>query len=321
MHRVDIVDPEHDPSPCLAPGRRLRVELEVEVAGADPERREAGARTSDDEAEAERLVEGDGRTHVGRHERHRADALDRSPRALHRRQPCRPTRPTFPDRFAGCELDVARACSYSGEKPEGSRCDNPIGRGEPSPPRRLPVPFSPAMAAPDWVNRRAARSRPQGGTSSSAKRATGSPPEVSTRVRSTTCSTRRTSRRSNAASRAVSSCGRISTATTWRSRSSRHQRRRRRLLRRADPQDAALGGHITAGQRLTGVLRSHALPHDNWLAQVAPVPYDQIIGVGREIEGLEPRTHRVQTFGHDRRAPAATRRGGRRRTRGCAGPR
>jgi hypothetical protein len=48
---------------------------------------------------------------------------------------------------------------------------------------------------------------------------------------------------------------------------------------------------------MTGALRSLSTDSDNWLAGVAKVPYDQVAGV--DLSGLNPNTHRVQTFGHD----------------------
>ncbi|MDF1597039.1 MAG: hypothetical protein P1T08_13245 [Acidimicrobiia bacterium] len=56
-------------------------------------------------------------------------------------------------------------------------------------------------------------------------------------------------------------------------------------------------GSIHTGSALTGALRDLAVDSDNWLAVLARVPFDRVIGTG--IPGFIPQTHRVQTFGHD----------------------
>jgi hypothetical protein len=48
---------------------------------------------------------------------------------------------------------------------------------------------------------------------------------------------------------------------------------------------------------VTNWLRSHAVDSDNWLADLAHVPYDAVNGTG--IDGMSALTHRVQTLGHD----------------------
>lgn len=48
---------------------------------------------------------------------------------------------------------------------------------------------------------------------------------------------------------------------------------------------------------LTTSLRSLAADSDNWLSAIAKVPYDRVTGI--DIDGFNPQTHRVQTFGHD----------------------
>lgn len=53
------------------------------------------------------------------------------------------------------------------------------------------------------------------------------------------------------------------------------------------------------GSWLTSTLRDLSIPSDNWLAGIARVPFDEIVGHGNDIPGLGPRTHRVHTFGHD----------------------
>ena len=55
-------------------------------------------------------------------------------------------------------------------------------------------------------------------------------------------------------------------------------------------------GRWQRGSLLTFLLRRQAVHSDNWLASLAPVPFDQ---VGVPLSGLGPRSHRVQTFGHD----------------------
>src|SRR5829696_10271317 len=62
VHRVHVVDPEHDSTPDGPSGRTDRVELKVEVAGADPEARERRLRSSVEQMEAERFVEDHGVT-------------------------------------------------------------------------------------------------------------------------------------------------------------------------------------------------------------------------------------------------------------------
>lgn len=47
------------------------------------------------------------------------------------------------------------------------------------------------------------------------------------------------------------------------------------------------------GGALTSALRGMALPHDNWLASIAHVPFD------RAVPGVAGRIHRGRTFGHD----------------------
>ena len=59
---------------------------------------------------------------------------------------------------------------------------------------------------------------------------------------------------------------------------------------------------VTSRQRgswLTKTLRDLSIPDDNWLASIAKVPFDRIIGTGEDIPGMGPLTHRVHTFGHD----------------------
>jgi hypothetical protein len=58
VHRVHVVDPEHDSTPDGPSGRTDRVELKVEVAGADPEARKRRLGSSVEQMEPERLVEG-----------------------------------------------------------------------------------------------------------------------------------------------------------------------------------------------------------------------------------------------------------------------
>ena len=64
--------------------RADRVELKVEIAGADPEARERRLVSSVEQMEAERLVEGHRLNHVDGQQRYRADALDRLSLRCHR---------------------------------------------------------------------------------------------------------------------------------------------------------------------------------------------------------------------------------------------
>ena len=54
---------------------------------------------------------------------------------------------------------------------------------------------------------------------------------------------------------------------------------------------------VPAGSDLTEALRSLSIDSDNWLSGIAKVPYDRVAFV--DLEGFNPHTHRVQTFGHD----------------------
>jgi hypothetical protein len=48
---------------------------------------------------------------------------------------------------------------------------------------------------------------------------------------------------------------------------------------------------------LTNALRSLSRDSDNWLSDIAKVPYDRVAGV--DLSGFNPQAHRVQSFGHD----------------------
>jgi len=48
---------------------------------------------------------------------------------------------------------------------------------------------------------------------------------------------------------------------------------------------------------LTQALKSLSTDSDNWLSDIAKVPYDRVANV--DLSGFNPHTHRVQTFGHD----------------------
>ena len=58
-----------------------------------------------------------------------------------------------------------------------------------------------------------------------------------------------------------------------------------------------LGKYVQDGSPLTNFMHSLSISNDNWLAQHFKTSYDKVVGV--EIEGFNPRTHRLQTFGHD----------------------
>jgi len=76
VHRVDVVNPEHDSSPDGPPGSARRTELKVEEAAADPEARESRLVSSVEHVEAERMIEGHRSAHVDRQQRDSADALN-----------------------------------------------------------------------------------------------------------------------------------------------------------------------------------------------------------------------------------------------------
>ena len=58
-------------------------------------------------------------------------------------------------------------------------------------------------------------------------------------------------------------------------------------------------GETVVGSPLTKFLRDLSVDDDNWLAKWAKVPYDRITGLPESVSGLFPKSHRVQTFGHD----------------------
>jgi|LSQX01.1.fsa_nt_gb hypothetical protein len=60
-----------------------------------------------------------------------------------------------------------------------------------------------------------------------------------------------------------------------------------------------LGQHTQVGSPLTKWLRSLNVPENNWLAQHFRTSYDEVSNVAGHIPGFGPRTHRLQTFGHD----------------------
>lgn len=63
------------------------------------------------------------------------------------------------------------------------------------------------------------------------------------------------------------------------------------------PTGGIWNGEWQSGSELTFGLRKGALDSDNWLAGMAKVPFDRVDETG--ISGMGPRSHRVQTFGHD----------------------
>ena len=58
-----------------------------------------------------------------------------------------------------------------------------------------------------------------------------------------------------------------------------------------------LGNFAQTGSPFTKWLHSLSVSSDNWLAQMFRVSYDKVKGV--DITGFYPRSHRLQTFGHD----------------------
>lgn len=65
------------------------------------------------------------------------------------------------------------------------------------------------------------------------------------------------------------------------------------------PKDLRWGDSTQRGSWLTQTLRDLSVPADNWLARLAEVPFDRVCGLGEDVPGIGPRTHRVHTLGHD----------------------
>lgn len=65
------------------------------------------------------------------------------------------------------------------------------------------------------------------------------------------------------------------------------------------PRDMRWGDARQRGSWLTKRLRDLSVGDDNWLARIAVVPFDKVAGYGQYFDGIGPKTHRVQTFGHD----------------------
>jgi len=63
------------------------------------------------------------------------------------------------------------------------------------------------------------------------------------------------------------------------------------------PTGGIWNGEWQSGSELTFGLRKGALDSDNFLSGMAKVPFDRVNETG--ISGMGPRSHRVQTFGHD----------------------
>ncbi len=64
------------------------------------------------------------------------------------------------------------------------------------------------------------------------------------------------------------------------------------------PRDVLYLGSIPQqGSPLTGWLRSFEVPSENWLAHRFKASFDAVAGVA--VEGFGPRSHRLQSFGHD----------------------
>jgi len=60
-----------------------------------------------------------------------------------------------------------------------------------------------------------------------------------------------------------------------------------------------LGEYWQTGSPVTKWLHSVSIPSDNWLAQYFKTSYDAVKPVASKISGFGPKTHRLQTFGHD----------------------
>lgn len=58
-------------------------------------------------------------------------------------------------------------------------------------------------------------------------------------------------------------------------------------------------GKTLDGSPLTKALRELSIDSDNWLGAWAEVAYDRVSGPQQQALRMGPRTHRVQTFGHD----------------------
>jgi hypothetical protein len=64
------------------------------------------------------------------------------------------------------------------------------------------------------------------------------------------------------------------------------------------PKTMRFNGAPQEGSSLTEYLRSKAVPSDNWLAELARVPFDSLNPDQPDLR-LSPMTHRADTFGHD----------------------
>ncbi len=66
------------------------------------------------------------------------------------------------------------------------------------------------------------------------------------------------------------------------------------------PRDVVyLGQFHQSGSPMTEWVRSLKVPEDNWLARHFKTAYDEVAKVQAHIPGFGPKTHRLQTFGHD----------------------
>lgn len=70
------------------------------------------------------------------------------------------------------------------------------------------------------------------------------------------------------------------------------------FLVQTPPHTGALGSLGSAGSPFTKWLNSLNVPHDNWLARYFKTSFD-LVKTPKKIAGFSPRTHRLQTFGHD----------------------
>jgi hypothetical protein len=60
-----------------------------------------------------------------------------------------------------------------------------------------------------------------------------------------------------------------------------------------------IGNFQQEGSALTKWMQSNSIDSENWLGRHFKTSYDTVRSVMGDIEGFSPRTHRLQTFGHD----------------------
>src|SRR5262249_61197640 len=115
IHRIHVIDPDHDSTPDGPAGSATGVELKIEVAGANPKAREPGVLASKPQLKAERLIERHRYNHVRGEQRDRADALDRPVLRLHADQ-------TYRKREGKTRIYDNKAASGPSTSRRGGRC-------------------------------------------------------------------------------------------------------------------------------------------------------------------------------------------------------